>query len=96
MSAGPAPAMPPPPGGGPPAAPTSPVAASPAPPQPSPKLEQGSKIVIMVVQGLRGIAQDFPQTAPIVSQINDLMRQLQLAMMKNVQPQEPAAPPNAG
>jgi hypothetical protein len=88
------PTMPPPPGG--PTAPTSPVAASPSAPTPNPKLEQGSKMVIQVVQGLRSIAQQFPAAAKPISEINQLMREVQMAMMKGSQPSEPAAPPVNG
>jgi hypothetical protein len=88
--------MPPPPGGAPPSAPTSPVAASPAPAKPSPQLEKGSQLVIAAVQAHRAIAQQFPATAPIMSQINDLMRQAQLKMMQGAQPSEAPAPPVNG
>lgn len=38
----------------------------------------------------------FPQTAPFVSQIQDIRRQMMLAMMQNAQPAEAASPPVAG
>jgi len=90
--------MPPPPGGGTgaPQAPTSPTAASPSAPTPNPKLEQGSKMVIQVVQGLRSLAQQFPATAKPISQINELMREVQMGIMKGAQPSEPSAPPVNG
>lgn len=53
-------------------------------------------MVIQVVQGLRNIAQSFPATAKPISEINQLMRDVQMAMMKNSQPSEPAAPPTNG
>jgi len=88
------PTMPPPPGG--PTAPTSPVAASPSSATPNPKLEQGSKMTIQVVQGLRWIAQNFPATSKPISEINNLMREVQMGMMKGAQPSEPQAPPVNG
>lgn len=59
-------------------------------------MERASKIIIDTVQGLKQIAQDFPATAPIVMQVNDLMRQIGLKMMQDVQPPQPAAPPVNG
>lgn len=52
--------------------------------------------MIQAVQAQRAIAQAFPQTAQLISQINDLMRQVQLKMMQGVEPPEPAAPPVGG
>lgn len=77
-------------------APTSPIAASPSSASPNPKSEQGSKMTLQVVQGLRWIAQNFPAAAKPVSQINDLMREVQMAIMKGSQPGESAAPPVNG
>ena len=87
------PTMPPPPGGA--QAPTTP-SASPSSPAPNPKLEQGSKMVIQVVQGLRNIAQAFPAASKPISEINNLMRDVQMAMMRGAQPSEPSAPPTNG
>lgn len=56
-------------------------------------MNQASQGVITVVQILRGIAQSFPETAPIVAQMNNLARDLQLTMMRSMSPGEPAAPP---
>jgi hypothetical protein len=53
-------------------------------------------MTIQVVQGLRWIAQNFPAAAKPISQINDLMREVQMAMMKGAQPGESAAPPVNG
>jgi len=89
------PAVTPPPGMAPGAPPTSQTAA-PAGAQSSPQVEKGSRSVIQVVQLLRGLAQDFPQAAPEIRQINDLLRQAQLKIMQNSQPGEPAAPPMNG
>ena len=94
MASAPSTSLPPPPPGS--AAPTSPVAASPAPPEASPQLERGSRMTIQVVSGLRTIAQEFPATAPLITQINDLMRQVQMKMMSTSKPGEPAAPPVNG
>jgi hypothetical protein len=88
------PTMPAPPGGA--MTPTSPVAASPSSATPNPKLEQGSRMTIQVVQGLRWIAQNFPAAAKPISEINNLMREVQMAMMKGAQPGESAAPPVNG
>jgi len=51
-------------------------------------------MVLSVVQGLRGIAQSFPAAAPLITQINDLMRQVQMKIMQQQPASEPAAPPN--
>jgi len=56
----------------------------------------GSQKMIQAVQAIRWIAQNFPAASKPASQINDLMRELQLAMMKGSQPGEAAAPPTAG
>ena len=94
MAAGPQAMIPPPPGGSAPSAPTSPIASSPAPAAISPQTERGSAMVLSVVQGLRGIAQSFPAAAPLITQINDLMRQVQMKIMQQQPASEPAAPPN--
>lgn len=52
--------------------------------------------MIQAVQAQRAIAQQFPQTAQLISQMNDLMRAVQLKMMQGIQPSEPAAPPVGG
>lgn len=87
--------MPPPPGGAPPdsAAPTSPPNASPAPPTPSPQMQQGTQIAIGVASALRAIAKAYPGTAPLVSQMNDLLRQVTAKMMEGAQTGEPQAGP---
>jgi hypothetical protein len=85
------PAVSPPPG----MVPTSQVA-SPAPAQTNPKLEKGSKAIITIVGLLKGISQDFAATSPIVRNMQDECRQLQLEMMKNSEPGEAAAPPMNG
>lgn len=67
--------------------------ASPAPAESSPQVESASRDVIQIVQKLRGIASNFPGTAPQIQQINDLLRKVQMTMMANAQPGESAAPP---
>lgn len=73
--------------------PTNPVAASPSPEQPSPVMQQGTQMVIGVVQNLRAIAKAYPGTAPEITQINSLMRNVLAKMMQQQHPGEPAAPP---
>ena len=75
------------------AAPTSPPAASPAPPSPSPGLQSSTQDIIDIVRKLRGLAKQFPEAAPLVSQMNDLMRQVVAVTMKHQKMQEPPAPP---
>lgn len=86
------PAIPPPPGG----AQTSPAVVSPDGARPSPLLEKGSDAVVRVVQGLRELATSYPTAAPVISQINDLMNQVYIEVMKGAAPGEPAAPPMVG
>lgn len=76
--------------------PTAPVGASPSPPQPSPGAQQGTAVIIQVVQLLRGLAKSNPAAAPIVMKINDLMRELSATMMQNQVPGEPQAGPTGG
>ena len=85
----------PPPGAMTPAAaqPPSSQQASPAPAQPSPQVEEGSRLVIQVVQALRKLAQSYPAAAPAISKINDGMREVQMKVMAGSKPTEPAAPP---
>jgi len=76
-------------------APTTPQAVAPAPAQPSVEMQQVSRKIIALVQETRAIAQLVPSTAPIVSKIHDLLRQMVMEAMKSQQPTEPAAPPVA-
>jgi hypothetical protein len=46
-----------------------------------------------VIRDLRSIAKAFPEAAPHISQINDLMRKVMASMMQSAQPGEPQAPP---
>jgi len=92
--------MPPPPGAddsaqqGPP---TSPQAVSPAPPTPSPAMQQGTQMMLQVVNGLRAIAKAFPGASPGVAEINELIRgKLMPAIMAHSEPGEPQAPPVGG
>ncbi len=50
-------------------------------------------MVLGVIRDLRSIAKAYPEAAPHVAQINDLMRKVMSAMMQHSQPGEPAAPP---
>src|SRR5258708_38046185 len=94
-------AMPPPPGAGGDSAPQGPQpstdAASPAPPTPSPAMQQGTQMMLQVVNGLRAIAKAFPGASPSVAKINELIRgEIMPAIMQHAEPGEPAAPPIAG
>lgn len=57
-------------------------------------MEQGTQLLIQVVQGLRSIAQAFPSAAPKIAEINNLMREVVPLMMEAQQTGEPMAPPN--
>lgn len=85
-----APPVPPPPGA---QTPTSPVGASPASEQPSPALQRSSQQVLTIVQATRALAQQYPEAAPTVAKINDLLRELMMKIAQRQQPGEPAAPP---
>ena len=67
--------------------------ASPAPAQPSPQSEEGSRMVIQIVQGLRKLGQRYPAATPAITKINDAMREVQMKVMAGGKPPEPAAPP---
>lgn len=62
-----------------------------APPTPAPAMQQGTQLVIGIVNQLRALARAYPGAAPKVAQINDLMREVQAEIMKNQQPGEPEA-----
>jgi hypothetical protein len=49
--------------------------------------------VLGVIRDLRSIAKAYPEAAPHITQINDLMRKVMAAMMQSSQPGEAAAPP---
>jgi len=76
-----------------PQAPTSPAAASPSPAQPSPATQQGTQMVLGIIRDLRSLAKAYPEAAPHITQINDLMRKVMASMMQSAQPGESAAPP---
>jgi hypothetical protein len=42
---------------------------------------------------LRQIAKSYPQTAPEISEANDIMRKIGLKMLQSNKPGEPSAPP---
>ncbi len=93
MASAPMATVPPPPGGPVPAPPESGADAAPAPAAPSPQMEQGSRLVIRTVQGLRELAKQFPAAAPAITKILDQMKEVQLKVMAGSKPTEPAAPP---
>jgi hypothetical protein len=90
-------ALPPPPGAdqssSQPTTPTAPEAASPSPAQPSPAMQQGTQLVISIVNNLRSIAKSYPEAAPKVAEANNIMREIMAALMQHQNPGEPAAPP---
>lgn len=101
MAAAPSSLAPPPGTGSDPSAqqgpPTSPQGASPAPATPSPAMEQGTQMMLQVVNGLRAIAKAFPGASPAVAEINELIRgKVMPAVMQHAEPGEPAAPPVGG
>lgn len=90
------PLPPPPPGmdpNAPPTAPTMPPAAVASPATPAPTLDHGMQMAINIANQLRSLAKAYPSAAPKVAQANDLLREIQIEIMKNQQPGEPAAPP---
>jgi hypothetical protein len=97
--ASPSPSLPPPPSTGDDSSaqqqtPTSPASASPAPATPSPAVEQGTKMMLDVVQGLRAIAKTYPGASAAVAKINEIIRgEVMPAVMQHAEPAEPAAPP---
>jgi hypothetical protein len=88
-----APSIPAPPSGQPAGPQGSSPAASPAPARPNPQANQAAQGLIEVVAILRGIAQSYPEAAPLVAQANNLIRDLQLVLMRSAASSEPAAPP---
>lgn len=50
-------------------------------------------MVRTLVVGLQAIAKAYPQTSPIVAQINPLLSKMGLLVMEHQAPGEPAAPP---
>lgn len=74
-------------------APTAPETASPSPAQPSPVMQQGTQLVISIVNNLRSIAKAYPGAAAKVQEANNAMREIMAEMMKSQAPGEPAAPP---
>lgn len=93
MASSPSPLPPPPSAGADQTAPTTPPAASPAPATPAPQMQQGTQMVMLVVQGLRAIAKGFPAAAPAVAEANDVMRKVMAAMMESQGTGEAQAPP---
>jgi|SRR5580704_3244694 hypothetical protein len=85
--------VPPPPGGPTPDPPKAGADASPAPAATSPSVEEGSRLVIQIVQALRKLGQQVPGAQPAIMKINDAMREVQMKVMAAGKPTEPAAPP---
>lgn len=50
-------------------------------------------LVHQIVGASRQLAVQFPATAPVCRQINDLVQQLQMKIVQSIPPAEPAAPP---
>ena len=57
-------------------------------------MQQGTQIAIGIASALRMIAKAYPGTAPMISQMNDLLRQVTAKMMEGANTGEPQAPPN--
>src|SRR5882724_8255293 len=76
--------------------PTSPPVASPAPPKPSPGMQQGTEMAIQVARNLQAIAKMFPTAAPNIAKMNDILREVVSDIMQDQQASEPAAPPTSG
>jgi hypothetical protein len=88
--------MTPPPGAdanGPPPSPATEPGASPAPASPNPAMQQGTQLVISVVNGLRAIAKAYPKAAPKVTEMLAGMRELLPMIMQSQSPGEIQAPP---
>jgi hypothetical protein len=56
-------------------------------------MQAGTQMVIGIVNQLRALAKAYPSAAPKVAQINDLMREVSVEIMKTQQPGEPVAGP---
>lgn len=96
-------ALPPPPGSSAPDADSAPPpsaaptqGATPAPATPSPMMQQGTQLLLSVVNNLRAIAKQFPGAAPKVAEANNLMREIAQEIMKAAPAPEAQAPPMAG
>jgi hypothetical protein len=50
-------------------------------------------MVLNLVEGARSIAKAYPQTAPKITELNSILREIGLLVMQHQQPAEPAAPP---
>lgn len=86
--------VPPPPGGPPPQPPPNGADAAPAAAQPSPQLDQGSKLALQCVQTLRQLGSLFPAAVPAITKVNDIIRnEMMPKIMAGSKPSEPAAPP---
>lgn len=73
--------------------PTSAQPASPAPPVDGGPAKQAAMSVFQIVQNARALAKQFPQVAPEIRQVGDLMQQVQMKIAQGASSGEPAAPP---
>jgi len=57
-------------------------------------MQQGTRMMLDVVNGLRAIAKMFPAASPGVAEVNELIRgKIMPQIMQSAEPGEPAAPP---
>src|ERR1700744_2709134 len=75
------------------APPTSPMAVSPDPQQSGGMANQAAFATLQIVQAARQLAQQFPDVAPLMRQVNDLMQQAQMKIGQQADSGSPAAPP---
>lgn len=73
--------------------PSAPIAPSPAPPKPSPGMQSSTQDILTVQRTLTSLAKQYPEAAPAVRKMNDLLREVLAAVMKNQPMGEVAAPP---
>ena len=72
---------------------TSPSAVSPDPQQSGGMANQAAFATLQIVQAARTLAQQFPDVAPLMRQVNDLMQQAQMKIGSQTDSSQPAAPP---
>jgi hypothetical protein len=85
--------MPPPPGAGLGPSGSAPMVASPAPQSDAGPARQAAFQTLQIVQNARQLAQQYPEVAPLIRQVNDLMQQVQMKIAQNTSSGEPQAPP---
>lgn len=69
------------------------MAVSPDPAQSGGPANQAAFATLQIVQNARALAKQFPDTAPLVRQINDLCQQIQMKISQQADNGQPAAPP---